>query len=93
MSAARFRTVEAFANREGLGVEGMVEGVDVAGRPPGAAWPSAGYELPAELEAARTAAESPARPRSPPPGTGRRARSLRRGRHREADVGGGRLRR
>jgi len=49
--------VGAFANREGLGVEGMVEGVDVVvGRPALIAeW---GYELPAELEAARTAAES-----------------------------------
>jgi P-type Cu+ transporter len=49
--------VEAFANREGLGVEGMVEGVDVVvGRP--ALMAEWGYELPAELEAARTAAES-----------------------------------
>jgi P-type Cu+ transporter len=50
-------TVEAFANREGLGVEGMVEDVDVVvGRPSlMAEW---GYELPAELEAARTAAEA-----------------------------------
>jgi P-type Cu+ transporter len=49
--------VEAFANRAGLGVEGMVEGVDVVvGRPPlMAEW---GYELPAELETARTSAES-----------------------------------
>ncbi len=49
--------VEAFANREGLGVEGMVEGVDVVvGRP--ALMAEWGYELSAELEAARTAAES-----------------------------------
>ena len=49
--------VEAFANREGMGVEGMVEGVDVVvGRP--ALMAEWGYELPAELEAARTAAES-----------------------------------
>ena len=48
---------EAFANREGLGVEGMVEGVDVVvGRP--ALMAEWGYELSAELEAARTAAES-----------------------------------
>jgi Cu+-exporting ATPase len=49
--------VDAFANREGLGVEGMVEDVDVVvGRPVlMAEW---GYELPAELEAARTAAEA-----------------------------------
>jgi P-type Cu+ transporter len=49
--------VEAFANREGLGVEGMVEDVDVVvGRP--ALMAEWGYELPAELEAARTAAEA-----------------------------------
>jgi Cu+-exporting ATPase len=49
--------VEAFANRAGLGVEGMVEDVDVVvGRP--ALMAEWGYELPAELEAARTAAES-----------------------------------
>jgi P-type Cu+ transporter len=49
--------VEAFANREGLGVEGMVEGVDVVvGRP--ALMAEWGYELPSELEAARTATES-----------------------------------
>jgi Cu+-exporting ATPase len=49
--------VEAFANRAGLGVEGMVESVDVVvGRPALVAeW---GYELPAELDAARTSAES-----------------------------------
>ena len=49
--------VEAFANREGMGVEGMVEGVDVVvGRP--ALMAEWGYALPAELEAARTEAES-----------------------------------
>jgi Cu+-exporting ATPase len=49
--------VEAFANRAGLGVEGMVESVDVVvGRP--ALVAEGGYELPAELEAARTSAES-----------------------------------
>ena len=49
--------VEAFANREGLGVEGMVDGADVVvGRPALIAeW---GYELPAALEAALQAAES-----------------------------------
>jgi Cu+-exporting ATPase len=49
--------VEAFANREGLGVEGMVDGTDaVVGRPALIAeW---GYELPAALEAALRAAES-----------------------------------
>ena len=49
--------VEAFANREGLGVEGMVDGADVVvGRPALIAeW---GYELPAALETALQAAES-----------------------------------
>jgi P-type Cu+ transporter len=49
--------VEAFANREGLGVEGTVHGVEVVvGRPALVAeW---GYELPAELDAARSRAES-----------------------------------
>jgi Cu+-exporting ATPase len=49
--------VEAFANREGLGVEGMVDGVEViVGRPTLIAeW---GYELPRELDAARAGAES-----------------------------------
>ncbi|HET8821624.1 MAG TPA: heavy metal translocating P-type ATPase [Thermoleophilaceae bacterium] len=49
--------VEAFANREGLGVEGTVDGTDVVvGRPALIAeW---GYELPAALETARQAAES-----------------------------------
>jgi P-type Cu+ transporter len=49
--------VDAFANREGLGVEGTVEDVDVVvGRPTLLAdW---GYALPAELDAARAAAEA-----------------------------------
>jgi P-type Cu+ transporter len=49
--------VEAFANREGLGVEGMVDGVAVVvGRPAlMAEWGSA---LPAALDAARAAAEA-----------------------------------
>jgi P-type Cu+ transporter len=49
--------VEAFANREGLGVEGMVDDTDVVlGRPALIAeW---GYELPAALGAALQAAES-----------------------------------
>src|SRR5262245_13490281 len=50
-------TVDAFANREGLGVEGMVEDVDVVvGRPALATeW---GHELPVELHAALEAAEA-----------------------------------
>jgi Cu+-exporting ATPase len=49
--------LEAFANREGLGVEGMVDGVDVVvGRP--ALMAEWGYDLSGELEAARTEAES-----------------------------------
>ena len=49
--------VEAFANREGLGVEGMVDGTDVVvGRP--ALIEEWGYELPAALEAALRSAES-----------------------------------
>ncbi len=49
--------VEAFVNREGLGVEGMVDGVEmVVGRPALIAeW---AYEFPAALEAALQAAES-----------------------------------
>ena len=49
--------VDAFANREGLGVEGMVEDVDVVvGRP--ALIDEWGYGLPAELRAALEAAEA-----------------------------------
>jgi Cu+-exporting ATPase len=52
--------VEAFVNREGMGVEGMVEGVDVVvGRP--ALMAEWDYALPAELEAARAEAESSGR--------------------------------
>jgi Cu+-exporting ATPase len=48
---------EAFANREGLGVEGMVDGVEVVvGRP--ALVSEWGYELPDELALALTEAES-----------------------------------
>jgi P-type Cu+ transporter len=49
--------VDAFANREGLGVEGTVQDMDVVvGRPMLLAdW---GYALPAELDAARAAAEA-----------------------------------
>jgi P-type Cu+ transporter len=49
--------VEAFGNREGLGVEGRMAGVDVVvGRP--ALLAERGLAMPPELEAARTAAES-----------------------------------
>jgi Cu+-exporting ATPase len=49
--------VEAFGNREGLGVEGRVEGVEiVVGRP--ALLAERGLAIPAELHAARTSAES-----------------------------------
>ena len=80
--------VGAFANREGLGVEGTVAGVElVVGRP-------------ALLSRARAGAAGRARRRTyrgrgPRPDGDRRrlggpgARRLRRGRHREADVGGG----
>jgi P-type Cu+ transporter len=53
----RLPAVEAFANRQGLGVEGMVDGVEVqVGRPALIAeW---GYAVPAELEAARADAEA-----------------------------------
>ena len=48
--------VEAFGNREGLGVEGTVGGVDVVvGRP--ALLAQHGLAMPAELDAARSAAE------------------------------------
>jgi Cu+-exporting ATPase len=48
--------VEAFSNREGLGVEGTVEGLAlVVGRP--ALLAERGLAIPAELDAARTAAE------------------------------------
>jgi P-type Cu+ transporter len=49
--------VEAFANREGLGVEGRVEGAEVVvGRP--ALLAERGLAIPTELDAARRAAES-----------------------------------
>jgi P-type Cu+ transporter len=49
--------VEEFANREGLGAEGRVDGVDVVvGRP--ALLAERGLAMPPELEAARVAAES-----------------------------------
>ena len=52
--------VERFANREGLGVEGVVEArALVAGRP--ALLAESGIELPPELDAARSAAEAAGR--------------------------------
>ena len=49
--------VDAFANREGLGVEGTVAGVElVVGRP--ALLAERGLAMPAELDAARAAAEA-----------------------------------
>jgi Cu+-exporting ATPase len=52
--------VESFANREGLGVEGVVESREVlVGRP--ALLAERGVGLPAELDAARTAAEADGR--------------------------------
>ncbi len=50
-------TVERFASRDGLGVEGLVEGQAlIVGRP--ALLEGRGIRLPADLEAARTAAEA-----------------------------------
>ena len=52
--------VESFANREGLGVEGVVDGHGVqVGRPRCCA--RLGVTLPAELDAARRAAEAQGR--------------------------------
>ena len=60
--------VEAFGNREGLGVEGVVDGhALVVGRP--ALLADWAMHLPAELDAARRAAEGAARPPSPRAGT------------------------
>ncbi len=55
-SSARCPTVEAFTSRDGLGVEGVVDGhALVVGRP--ALLADWGMELPPELDRARTAAE------------------------------------
>ena len=60
--------VEAFNNREGLGVEGVVDGhALVVGRP--ALLADWGMHLSPELDAARVRAEGRARPRSRPAGT------------------------
>src|SRR5690606_20630317 len=58
---ARLPGLERFANREGLGVEAVVEGVGpvVVGRPSLLA--EHGLELPAPLDAARAAAEAKGR--------------------------------
>ena len=66
--------VEAFANREGLGVEGIVDGhALVVGRP--ALLADWAMHLPAELEAARRDRRGAAAgPPSPPAGTARRRR-------------------
>ena len=65
--------VEGFANREGLGVEGTVDGrAVVVGRPSllaSAAWPAR-----RSSSAARRAAEADGRPRSSPAGTARPGR-------------------
>ena len=67
--------VEGFANHEGLGVEGVVDGrAVVAGRP--ALLADWALHLPPELDAARRAAEAAARRRSPPAGTARRGAVL-----------------
>ena len=80
--------VEGFANREGLGVEGAVEGrALVVGRP--ALLADRGIELPPALERARSKPNGTARPRWPPDRVAR-ARALRRGGHRQAQLGGGR---
>ena len=77
--------VEGFANREGLGVEGVVDGHARRRRPPGAA----GRPGDAPDARARRAPGAPPRPRarppSPPAGTAG-ARGVRRRRHRQADA-------
>ena len=79
--------VEGFANREGLGVEGVVDGhALIVGRP--ALLADWAMHLPPELDAARRAAEArgPDRDRRR---LGRpRGRDLRRRRHRQAHLGG-----
>ena len=77
--------VERFANREGLGVEGIVDGhALVAGRP--ALLADWAMHLPPELDAARQAAEG-ARPDRDRRRLGRqRRRAVRRRRHGQADL-------
>ncbi len=69
--ATSLPAVESFANREGLGVEGIVDGHGViAGRP--ALLADWALHLPPRLDAARAPPRRAGRPRSPPAGTGRR---------------------
>ena len=84
-AAGALPAVESFANREGLGVEGVVDGHGVqVGRP--ALMADWGLRVPAELDAARRAAEAQGRT-AVARGLGRRgARRARRRRHRQADV-------
>ena len=73
-AAGPLPAVEGFANREGLGVEGIVDGhALVVGRPVLLEHWAMG--LPGELDDARRAAESGARRPSSPAGTGRPGRS------------------
>ena len=74
-SARHAAAGRGFANREGLGVEGVVDGHARAGRPPALL---ADWGLRAARRARRRAAGrrgAAAAPRSPRPGTARRARS------------------
>ena len=69
----RLPGVEGFTNREGLGVEGIVDGhAVVAGRP--ALLADRAIHSRPRSTPRRQAAEAAARPRSPPAGTGRRPR-------------------
>ena len=83
--SASSRRSKRFANREGLGVEGIVDGhALVAGRP--ALLADWAMHLPPELDAARQAAEG-ARPDRDRRRLGRqRHRAVRRRRHRQADL-------
>ena len=82
---SEYGVVEDFANREGLGVEGVVDGHSVvAGRPALLA-----DVCPAELDAARRAAEAQGRTAIVGGWDGAGDRGLRRRRHGQADVRGG----
>ena len=86
--AARRR---GFGNREGLGVEGVVDGhALVVGRP--ALLADWAMHLPAELDAARRAAEHRGQTAIAAGWDGRAARRVRGRRHDQADVGGSRRR-